>query len=576
MAPYRPISPHRINVPPHPPPRPSSVLLLTHKPFLPYHDVTLLYPRAVLRGDTCHLPAISIRRANEPRKANILAPKTGEWPEKIKLQKVGERQKNPKVSATQVTLIGTLKCQGADCGINAEVEKQLEMGKKLLAAGQLADALSHFHAAIEGDSDNYIAYYRRATVYLAMGKSKAAIRDLSKVVELKQDFTSARLQRGHLLLKQGKFDEAEDDFKNVLKSNPSNNEEKEAQTQLTKSDELQRLHSQALSAYQQEDYEAAISLLDEILAVCVWDAELRELRAECYIKEGEPSKAISDLKAAAKLKNDNTEAFYKISRIYYQLGDHELSLSWTDGIIHLFAHKWFLPQNLFKEFIREGRYEDAVNKYDAVMKTEPEVPIYATRAKERICHCLSKNQQATEAIKVCTEVLQLEPTNVNALKDRAEAYLLEDLYEEAIKDYETAQANSENDQQIREGLERAQRMLKQSQKRDYYKILGVKRNARKQEIIKAYRKLASQWHPDNFQSEEEKKQAEKKFIDIAAAKEVLTDPEMRRKFDAGEDPLDAESQQGGGNPFHRNWNTWQGFNPFGSGGGPFTFKFHFS
>ena len=45
----------------------------------------------------------------------------------------------------------------------------------------------------EGDSDNYIAYYRRATVYLAMGKSKAAIRDLSKVVELKQDFTSVSI-----------------------------------------------------------------------------------------------------------------------------------------------------------------------------------------------------------------------------------------------------------------------------------------------------------------------------------------------------------------------------------------------
>lgn len=50
------------------------------------------------------------------------------------------------------------------------------------------------------------------------------------------------------------------------------------------------------------------------------------------------------------------------------------------------------------------------------------------------------------------------------------------------------------------------------------------RNANKQEIIKAYRKLAQQWHPDNFQSEDEKKEAEKKFIDIAAAKEVLTDP----------------------------------------------------
>lgn len=35
-----------------------------------------------------------------------------------------------------------------------------------------------------------------------------------------------------------------------------------------------------------------------------------------------------------------------------------------------------------------------------------------------------------------------------------------------------------------------------------------------------------QWHPDNFQNEEEKKKAEKKFIDIAAAKEVLSDPGM--------------------------------------------------
>lgn len=49
------------------------------------------------------------------------------------------------------------------------------------------------HSLAEGDSDNYIAYYRRATVYLAMGKSKAAIRDLSKVVELKQDFTSVSI-----------------------------------------------------------------------------------------------------------------------------------------------------------------------------------------------------------------------------------------------------------------------------------------------------------------------------------------------------------------------------------------------
>uniref|UniRef100_A0A8C6VGI4 DnaJ homolog subfamily C member 3 n=1 Tax=Naja naja TaxID=35670 RepID=A0A8C6VGI4_NAJNA len=456
------------------------------------------------------------------------------------------------------------------CGINAEVEKQLELGKKLLAAGQLADALSHFHAAIEGDADNYLAYYRRATVYLAMGKSKAAIHDLSRVVELKQDFTSARLQRGHLLLKQGKLDEAIEDFEGVLLSKPSDKEEGEARAQLLKSDEARRLRSQAQSAFLEKDYYTAITLLDKILEVCVWDADMRELRAESYIKEGEPGKAISDLKAAAKLKSDNTEAFYKISTIYYELGDHEMSLSEVRECLKLdqdhkecFSHykrvKKLNKQIVSAEqLIQERRYQEATEKYEAIIKMEINVPIYTTRAKERICHCLSMNQQ-TEAINVCTEVLQLEPENVNALKDRAEAYLLEEMYEEAIQDYET----------------KAQRMLKQSQKRDYYKILGVKRNARKQEIIKAYRKLAMQWHPDNFQNEEEKKKAEKKFIDIAAAKEVLTDPEMRSKFDAGEDPLDAESQQGGGHPFHRSWNSWQGFDPFSSGG-PFQFKFHFN
>ncbi len=42
---------------------------------------------------------------------------------------------------------------------------------------------------VEADPKNYMAYFRRATVYLGMGKSKAALPDLSKVIELKADFT---------------------------------------------------------------------------------------------------------------------------------------------------------------------------------------------------------------------------------------------------------------------------------------------------------------------------------------------------------------------------------------------------
>ncbi|XP_075896256.1 dnaJ homolog subfamily C [Nelusetta ayraudi] len=476
-----------------------------------------------------------------------------------------------------------LRYEGVMCGRDGSVDNHMEMGKKLLAAGQLADALSHFHAAVDGDPKNYMAYYSRATVFLAMGKSKSALPDLGKVIELKPDFTSAQLQRGNIYLKQGRLDEAESDFKSVLKSNPSQKEQAEAQSQLTKSDEIQRLVAQAHERHQGDDCDGATVLLDAVIETCAWDVESREMRADCLIRMGEMGKAISDLKATSKLKNDNTQAFYKLSTIYYQLGDHEMSLNEVRECLKLdpdhkqcFGHykqvkKLNKQIQSAEEFIKGERYEDAVSKYEAVMKTEPNVPHFTLLAKERMCHALAQGQQASRALTVCGEVLKSDPENVNALKDRAEAYVQEEQYEEAIKDYEAAGKHSENDRQIKEGLDRAQRLLKQSQKRDYYKILGVKRNAQKREIIKAYRKLAQQWHPDNFQDPEEKKRAEKRFIDIAQAKEVLTDPEMRTKFDHGEDPMDPESQQQQHQGFHRGFH---GFNPFGSG--PFNFKFGFN
>ena len=124
----------------------------------------------------------------------------------------------------------------------------------------------------------------------------------------------------------------------------------------------------------------------------------------------------------------------------------------------------------------------------------------------------------------------------------------------------------------KEGMAKAQKLQKQAGKRDYYKILGVKRSATKKQISKAYKKLALEWHPDKFQDEEEKKVAEKKFMDIASAKEVLSDPDMRAKYDAGEDPLDPENGQGE-HPFRQGGFHFPGGNPFG--GGPFQFKFHF-
>jgi DnaJ family protein C protein 3 len=54
---------------------------------------------------------------------------------------------------------------------------------------------------------------------------------------------------------------------------------------------------------------------------------MRELRAECYIQIGDYFKAVGDIQPTTKLRPDNTAAFYKLSQLYYQMGEAETSLA---------------------------------------------------------------------------------------------------------------------------------------------------------------------------------------------------------------------------------------------------------
>ncbi|MBI3604305.1 MAG: J domain-containing protein, partial [Nitrospirae bacterium] len=69
-----------------------------------------------------------------------------------------------------------------------------------------------------------------------------------------------------------------------------------------------------------------------------------------------------------------------------------------------------------------------------------------------------------------------------------------------------------------------------SAERDYYTVLGVPRTATQDEIKKAFRRLARQYHPD-LNTGSRKAEMEKKFKEINAAHEVLSDPDIRKKYD---------------------------------------------
>jgi molecular chaperone DnaJ len=78
---------------------------------------------------------------------------------------------------------------------------------------------------------------------------------------------------------------------------------------------------------------------------------------------------------------------------------------------------------------------------------------------------------------------------------------------------------------------------------DYYKILGVGKNASDEEIKKAYRKLARKYHPDQNQGD---KQAEERFKEISQAHDVLSDPDKRKAYDRGTGPFGFGTPAGGG------------------------------
>ena len=73
---------------------------------------------------------------------------------------------------------------------------------------------------------------------------------------------------------------------------------------------------------------------------------------------------------------------------------------------------------------------------------------------------------------------------------------------------------------------------------DPYSVLGVAKTASDDDIRKAFRKLAKKHHPDLNPGD---KAAEAKFKEISQANDILSDPEKRRRFDAGE--IDATGQE---------------------------------
>lgn len=133
-----------------------------------------------------------------------------------------------------------------------------------------------------------------------------------------------------------------------------------------------------------------------------------------------------------------------------------------------------------------GRWQQALTLYNEALtvdKNNKTVNAKLYFNKATVCAKLNQIKEAAEA---CTAALELDENYVKALLRRAKCYTELGDYEEAVKDYEKLykiDKSKENKQLLHE----AKLALKKSKRKDYYKILGIEKNASEDDIKKAYR-----------------------------------------------------------------------------------------
>jgi DnaJ family protein C protein 7 len=101
-----------------------------------------------------------------------------------------------------------------------------------------------------------------------------------------------------------------------------------------------------------------------------------------------------------------------------------------------------------------------------------------------------------EAIKSLNLAIKYNPKYSKALVKRGELKMAMEEYNDAIRDFSEAAEHDPNGFGVQQKIKEAQEKAKKAKRKDYYKILGVDKNATEMDISKAYKKLALKWHPD--------------------------------------------------------------------------------
>ncbi|KAG6825255.1 hypothetical protein H0H87_009919, partial [Tephrocybe sp. NHM501043] len=302
--------------------------------------------------------------------------------------------------------------------------------------------------------------------------------------------------------------------------------------------------------------------------------DIRSVRAECALAAGDVDSAVGDLTRLSHLLPPSTTLLTTIFRLsYFLLSPSPAPLNTLKQCLHFDpdSKPCLVLHRLLKSFDRgfaeldelqakddhravitlvagpaKGKKGDLLNKFDDALREHtdraqllppqlaarehtPEIPLPdAFKISDRrqslvraLCKAYTQVGTRKEMIgKWCEELLSMRgcEEDVDGLVGRGEVLLGKQEWEEAVQVLNQAwEKSGQSSRDIHSRLQRAQKLLKQSKQKDYYKVLGVSRDADARTIKKAFRSAAKTAHPDKGGSEA-------KMAAVNEAYEVLTDP----------------------------------------------------
>lgn len=430
----------------------------------------------------------------------------------------------------------------------AELKK--ENGNQLYKVKQYRGALNLYTEAIDLCPETAAYYSNRSACFMMLNNHQAALDDARKSVALDPTFSKGYVRVLKCGLALGDLTTAENAVK-YLKNDKSAN----INNEIRSIEKLKQMEGESTKAYDKKDFRKVVYCMDRCLDEAPNCSRYKLTKAECLAFLGRYQESQEIANNILHLDKTNVDAIYVRGMCLYYEDNIDSAFNHFQQVLRL-APDHNKAMNIYKkakelkktkesgnDAYKNCRFQEAYTLYtqalsiDALNK-KANAKLYFNRAT--VQHRLAKTR---DAVHDCTAALKLDETYLKALLRRASCYTDLGDYEEAVRDYEKV-CKLNKSREHKKLLQDAKLALKKSKRKDYYKILGVDKNASDADIKKAYRKQALLLHPDRHanETEDKKKEQEKKFKELGEAYGILSDPKKKARYDSGQDMDDFEGE----------------------------------